>query len=218
MGEHDLRHLAVISGSTPERADDLRATVLASCAKGSEIAREAFALVPGLRAFSWLDPGLDEMLLSSATPLAAAAYAGGAQLLANTAADLGVALRVCGRTDDLPPAIVRTAHSDDSRTMLWFQRYSGRDEIVRAAGRYFEANPGTPLPDGDLDRWLDTAGIPDPDMLLYIGGPLEPRDVLLWQGSYAEISHTPKSFAEFTPADLRIAITNYTHRQRRFGR
>jgi len=70
-----LRHLAVISGATPERADDLRAAVLASCAKAVEISREAFALVPGLRAFSWLDPGLDEMLLRSATPLAATIFA-----------------------------------------------------------------------------------------------------------------------------------------------
>ena len=218
MSEHDLRHLAVISGATPERADDLHAAALASCTKGAEIAREAFALIPDLNAFSWLDPGLDEMLSHSAAPFAAAACAAGAKSLAAVATDLGVALRICGRIDDLPPAIVRTAHSEDSRTLLWFQRYSGRDEIVRAGNRYLAANPGTPLADGDLDRWLDTAGIPDPDMLLYIGGPLEPRDVLLWQGSYAEISHTSKSITEFTPADLHEAIKDYTHRQRRFGR
>ena len=46
------------------------------------------------------------------------------------------------------------------RTLLWFVRYSGRDEIVRAASRFLRAHPGVPLADGELDAWLDTAGVP----------------------------------------------------------
>jgi hypothetical protein len=219
MGEHELRHLAVVTGTAPEHRDDIGRAVLASCGKAREIARAAFTLVPGLRAFSWLDPGLDDLLARAHGPAAARACAEGARALATAAADLGVSLRLCGRTDDLPgrgpePA----AGAGGGRTFLWFQRYGGRDEIVRAAERFLAAHPGTPLADGELDAWLDTAGIPDPDLLLYVGGSLEPRDALLWQGSYAEISHEPRAMAAFSPTDLQRAVADYHDRQRRFGR
>jgi len=219
MSEHELRHLAVISGTAPEHPEDLAAAVLASCGKAGEIAREAFALLPGLRAFSWLDSGLDGMLFGAPAPVAARVCAAGARALEIVAADLGVSLRVCGRTEGIPGAAPRRpAGADDDRTLLWFRCYSGRDEIVRAAGHFLAAHPGAALADGDLDAWLDTAGIPDPDLLLYVGGPLEPRDALLWQGSYAEISHTRTPMAAFSGADLRQAVADYFARQRRFGR
>jgi len=219
MGEHELRHLAVITGTAPDHPEDIGAAVHASCGKAGEIAREAFALAPGLRAFSWLDPGLDRLLARAGTPVAASACADGARALAIVAARLGVSLRLCGRTDDLPGvARDQPAPAEGGRTMLWFQRYSGRDEIVRAAGSFIAAHPGASLLDGELDAWLDTAGIPDPDLLLYVGGSLEPRNVLLWQGSYAEISHTPEPIATFSADGLRRAFLDYQDRQRRFGR
>ena len=219
MSDHDLRHLAVVTGTAPEHPEDIRHAVLASCGKAAEIAREAFVLVPGLRAFSWLDPGLDS-LLSSAPAAAAARVCGeGARALATVAAELGTSLRLCGRVDDLPGAAPgKAAGAQDDRTLLWFLRYGGRDEIVRAAGRFLAAHPGVKLADDELDAWLDTAGIPDPDLLLYVGGPLEPRDVLLWQGSYAEICHAPEPMSAFSAAGLRRAVSDYFDRQRRFGR
>ncbi len=219
MSEHELRHLAVITGTVPDHPEDFGAAVLASCAKAVEVAREAFSIVSGLRAFSWLDPGLDALLARADAPAAAAACAAGARALAVAAADLGLSLRLCGRTDDLPAAArEQLAVTQECRSLLWFQRYGGRDEIVRAAGRFLAAHPGRRLLDGELDAWLDTAGIPDPDLLWYVGGALEPRDVLLWQGSYAEISHTPEPLTAPSTAGLRRAVADYHDRQRRFGR
>ena len=219
MGEHELRHLAVITGTAPDHPEDIGAAVLASCGKAGEIAREAFALVPGLRAFSWLDPELDRLLARAGAPVAARACADGVRALAVVAAGLGVSLRLCGRTDDLPGMTIdQPAPAEGTRTLLWFQRYGGRDEIVRAAGRFIAAHPGASLRDGELDAWLDTACIPDPDLLLYVGGSLEPRNVLLWQGSYAEISYTPEPIARFSADGLRRAFLDYQDRQRRFGR
>jgi undecaprenyl diphosphate synthase len=219
MGGHDLRHLAVITGTAAEHPEDIRRAVIASCDKAAEIAREAFAVVPGLRAFSWLDPGLDSLLSRATASAAARVCAEGAQALAAVTADLGISLRLCGRVDDLPGAALgQAAGAQDERTLLWFQRYSGRDEIVRSAGRFLAAHPGLKLADDDLDAWLDTAGIPDPDLLLYVGGALEPRDVLLWQGSYAEISHTAQTLTSFSSEGLRRAVSDFFARQRRFGR
>jgi hypothetical protein len=219
MNEHDLRHLAVIVGTAPEHPHDVGRAARASVGKAGAIARAAFALVPGLRAFSWLDPGLDALIASVADPVATRAFADGARALAVVAADVGVSLRLCGRTDGLPIGDAgRPAPGPDARTLLWFQRYSGRDEIVRAAGRFLAAYPDRTLADDELDAWLDTAGIPDPDLMLYVGGALEPRDVLLWQASYAEISHTAEPMSTFSADGLRHAVADYFERQRRFGR
>lgn len=219
MGEHELRHLAFIACTTPESDGLLDRTVVESCGRASQLAREAFALVPGLRAFSWLSPGIDLLLSRAAAPNAARACAAGARALAATADGLGVSLRLCGPADGLPSAaFAHPVRAEWPRTLLWFQRYSGKDEIVRAAGRYFAAHPGKELADGELDAWLDTAGVPDPDLLVYAGGALEPHDALLWQGSYAEIWHTPDPWQSFSGTDLRRAVDDYFERQRRFGR
>lgn len=219
MSENDLRHLAVITGTSPEKPEDIGRAVLASCGKAAEIAREVFAFVPDLRAFSWLDSGLDGVLARATAPVATSACAAGARALAVVAADLGISLRLCGRVDDLPGAEhEQPSPAAGGRTLLWFQRYSGRDEIARAASRFFMAHPTTALADGELDAWLDTAGIPDPDLLLFVDGSLEPRDALLWQGSYAEISHTPEPISALTATGLRRVISDYFERQRRFGR
>ena len=176
--------------------------------------------MPGLRAFSLLAPGLDRLLARAAAAAAAArGCADGARALAAAAADLGAALRLCGRTDELPAAARAGRPAPRAaRTLLWFQRYGGRDEIVRAGGAILRAHPGATLGDGDLDAWLDTAGVPDPDLLLSSAGRLEPRDVLVWQGSYAEMWHTPAPLTGFSAADLRRAVADYSARQRRFGR
>jgi hypothetical protein len=218
MDGHDLRHLAFIDGSAPEFQEDIRRSVGASCERAALAAREAFALVPGLRAFSWLSPVLDRLLARAAAPVVARACADGAHALAGAAAELDASLRLCGRTDDLPGSALRQPARPVERTLLWFRRYGGRDEIVRAAGRFFAAHPGETLADGELDAWLDTAGVPDPDLLLYAGGPPGPQDVLLWQGSYAEIWHTPEPGPGFPAGDLRRAVADYYERQRRFGR
>jgi len=219
MGETELRHVAVIGAPEPGEPGTLESAVRSSCTKAGDIAREAFAQIPGLLAFSWIDAGLDALLQRSPTAAAARACAPGAEMLAAVAGELGVALRVCGAAADLPalPA-PSTGDRDTGRTLLWFQRYSARDEIVRAAGRFLAAHPGQKLTDGGLDDWLDTAGVPDPDLLIHVGGTLEPRDALLWQGSYAEICHEPGPLSAFTTAGLHRAVADFRDRQRRFGR
>jgi hypothetical protein len=208
-----LRHLAIVAATAPPEPADPGTAVAACCAKAAELARSAFAAVPGLQAFSWLAPGVDRLPGAGA----AAAGAEGARLLARTAAELGAALRLCGRVDDLPPDALPAA-APAARTLLWYRRYGGRDEIVRAAGRFFAAHPGRALDDAGLDEWLDSAGVPDPDLLVFAGGALEPHDVLLWQGSYAEIWHTPLEWPALGDADVRRAVADFVARDRRFGR
>jgi hypothetical protein len=218
MSSHELRHLAFVDGSTPRFRDDLARVVGLSCERAALAAREAFAIVPGLRAFSWLSPGIDRLLEKAPGPVADRAIATGDRTLLTVAAELGASLRLCGRLDDRSGPAPADPAGSGGRTLLWFRRYGGRDEIVRAAGRFFREHPGETLVDGELDAWMDTAGLPDPDLMLYAGGPPEPRDVLLWQGSYAEIWHAPEPSPESPAGDVRLAVADYFKRQRRFGR
>jgi undecaprenyl diphosphate synthase len=222
MVESGLRHLALVVGDPPGRPGEAQAAVAGAVRRAAATATAAFAAVPELRAFSFVAPGIDRLLAVPAS--AAPALAGcleAAAALEDAAARGGAALRLCGRKDGLPDALTR--HADrpraaaGERTVLWFLRYGGRDEISRAAARFFRENPGAQLGDDDLDRWLDTAGVPDPDLIVLAGGPLVAPDALVWQGSYAELWHTPKPWAEFTAEDLRRAIADYHTRQRRFG-
>jgi hypothetical protein len=220
QGSH-LRHLAVIAGGPLGTSDEAATAALPACGHAAAIAVEAFAAVPGLRAFSFLAPGIDRLL---ADPAGATAVLGdcveAAALLEEAAARCGASLRICGRGDGLPVALGRHADRPAAaaeRTLLWFLRYRGREEIARAAGRFFRNRPGSTLGDDDLDAWLDTAGVPDPDLVVLSGGAFEARDALVWQASYAELWHTAKPWAAFTAEDLRSAVSDYATRQRRFG-
>jgi hypothetical protein len=218
MAGHELRHVAFIDGSAPQFEDDVASSLGVSCGHAALAAREAFALVPGLRAFSWLSPPLDRLLERCSGPAADRACSDRSRDLDALAAELGASLRRCGRLCAPPRPLAERPAPAGGRSLLWFLRYGGRDEILRAAARFFTENPGGKLADGDLDAWLDTAGVPDPDLLLYAGGAPEPHDVLLWQGSYAEIWRTPEPGPDFPAGDVRRAVEDYLKRQRRFGR
>jgi undecaprenyl diphosphate synthase len=186
------------------------------------MAAEAFAAAPGLRGFSFFAPDLDRLLDEPGS--AAEARRGcveGTAALEAAAARLDASLRTCGRVDGLPPEVVRhAAHAHPppaGRTLLLFLRYGGRDEIARAASRLLAARPGSALGDDDLDAWLDTAGVPDPDLVILAGGAFEAPDALVWQGSYAELWHTATPWAAFTAEELRKALLDFRTRQRRFG-
>ena len=220
QGSH-LRHLAVIAGGPLDISDAAADAVRAACRKAAAMAIEAFTAVPALRAFSFFAPGIDRLL---ADPASAAAGVGGcveaAPLLEEAAARCGASLRICGRGDGLPEALGRHAVRpavDAERTLLWFLRYGGRDEIARAATLYFRNRAGATLGDDELDAWLDTAGVLDPDLVVLSGGPFEAPDALVWQASYAELWHTETPWSSFTAEDLRRAVADYHTRQRRFG-
>jgi len=227
MPGHPLRHLAIIADAAAAAASASAAApedlVLAALNKAAEISHAAFGTIPALQAFSFHAPGLERHLdAGAAAGPVLQAWIAGARALRGAAAELGAALRLCGRVDELPDALRRAvapeAAPHHGKSLLWFLRYGGRDEIARAAARFFRERPGAMLGDDELDAWLDTAGVPDPDLVILAGGPLEAKDALLWQASYAEIWHTPHPWSRFGFGDLRDAVAGYHERQRRFGR
>ncbi len=100
--------------------------------------------------------------------------------------------------------------------------YGGRDEIVRAARKAAEDISKGKLKRAELNeerfaRYLDTAGLPDPDLVIRTAGEMRLSNFLLWQVSYAELYITSVLWPDFSVKDLHQAIHAYSRRRRRFG-
>ena len=100
--------------------------------------------------------------------------------------------------------------------------YGARREIADAARRLAEAaaagrlDPAA-ITEETFGRALDTAGMPDPDLLIRTAGEMRLSNFLLWQMSYTEIWVTETLWPEFGEADLHAAIRGFSKRERRFG-
>ena len=100
--------------------------------------------------------------------------------------------------------------------------YGGRAEILRAAQRFSaqcaagEAKPEE-LTEQRFSDLLDSAGVPDPELVIRPGGELRISNFLLWQSAYAEYYFTDVLWPDFGPKELDLAIDAFNHRNRRFG-
>lgn len=100
--------------------------------------------------------------------------------------------------------------------------YGGRDEIVRAARRLVTDYRDNGLEVSEIDEpvfaaYLDTAGIPDPDLLIRTSGELRLSNYLLWQLAYTELYVTDCYWPDFNNDELEKAVIAYNSRERRFG-
>ena len=100
--------------------------------------------------------------------------------------------------------------------------YGGRDEIIRAAKAWAkDVAEGRVLAE-DLNeeafsRYLDSRGIPDPDLIIRPSGELRLSNFLPWQGAYSEFYFTDELWPDFDAKVLDKALVSYQSRQRRFG-
>lgn len=100
--------------------------------------------------------------------------------------------------------------------------YGGRDEIRRAVTKIAEdVNAGKIQPEDINDQMisdnLDTAGIPDPELIIRTSGEFRTSNFLMWQSAYSEYYITDKLWPDFNVEDLKDAIKAYQTRDRRFG-
>ena len=101
--------------------------------------------------------------------------------------------------------------------------YGGRDEIVRAARKLVEDYRANDKDVASIDEslfagYLDTAGIPDPDLMIRTSGEQRLSNYLLWQLAYAEFYFTPVAWPDFHGEELRKAVEAYENRDRRYGK
>lgn len=141
-----------------------------------------------------------------------------------------VRLQVIGRRDNLGPDILQLIEEAETRTrentglrLIVAFNYGARDEILRASRRLAEEVACGKRPAGDLEceealsSCLDTAGLPDPDLIIRTSGEQRLSNFLLWQAAYAEFVFLDVFWPDFTKSHLEEALSVYLGRQRRFG-
>ena len=79
------------------------------------------------------------------------------------------------------------------------------------------AESGEEWSEENLERHLDSAGVPDPELIIRPGGEYRISNFLLWQSAYAEYVFSPKLWPDFQTEDIDDAIARYRTRDRRFG-
>ncbi len=130
-----------------------------------------------------------------------------------------------GLDEDIRTRIDQLEEATKDNTGLHFQialNYGGRDELRRAFGRLAaKAAQGQLDPDSitedDISNALDTAGIPDPDLLIRTCSEQRLSNFLLWQLAYTEFYISPVPWPDFTKEELVKAVEAYNHRDRRYG-
>jgi undecaprenyl diphosphate synthase len=141
----------------------------------------------------------------------------------------GVRIRVIGTRTGLEPDLLRMiddavelTKNNTALNLTVAFNYGARDEIVRAARRMAEAAANGSLePEAVTEEhfasFLDTAGIPDPDLLIRTSGELRLSNFLLWQLAYAEFVFVNTYWPDFSREQLEAALAEYHRRSRRFG-
>jgi undecaprenyl diphosphate synthase len=140
-----------------------------------------------------------------------------------------IRLAMIGRREGLPDTtlaeidrtVAMCAANDGMRLCLAIN-YGARGEIAAAARRLAEEVRAGRLDPAAIDEetfaaYLDTAGMPDPDLLVRTAGEMRVSNFLLWQISYAELWVTDVAWPDFAEADLDEAIAAFARRDRRFG-
>ena len=138
--------------------------------------------------------------------------------------------RVLGEKSRLDPDIQDRIRELEEATKdndgLHFQiaiNYGGRDELVRAMKKIAKEVAEGKLSADEItekiiDKHLDTAGIPEPDLLIRTCNELRISNFLLWQLAYTEFYFTPVAWPDFNKKELEKAIEAYNHRDRRYGK
>ncbi|MFK7882720.1 MAG: isoprenyl transferase [Phycisphaerales bacterium] len=140
-----------------------------------------------------------------------------------------IRVRVIGRRAGMPEDVLEAldtltsaTQSCTGLTLCLAINYGARDEIIDAVRTIASQVKSGQLSEEDIDEsvisgHLDTAGLPDPDLLVRTGGEMRLSNYLLWQLSYAELYVTDEHWPDFTEASLHTAIRSFARRNRRFG-
>lgn len=140
-----------------------------------------------------------------------------------------IRVRTIGNLDRVPTHLIakieaakeRTA-DNGAMTLNIALSYGGRQDIVQAALKLARALNSGDVDEKDfneqtLSRFLDTHGLPDPDLLIRTGGEVRISNFLLWECAYTELYFTPVLWPDFDGKTFMEAVNAYRERQRRFG-
>jgi undecaprenyl diphosphate synthase len=143
--------------------------------------------------------------------------------------DNNLRLRIIGERDRIPKEVqaemdltVQACKNNSGMILCLAINYGSRSEIVRAIQQIaVKVNKGhlttEQITEQVVSEHLDTAGMPDPDLLIRTSGEMRVSNYLLWQISYAELWVTQTLWPDFDQSQLCAAIQDFAGRNRRFG-
>jgi len=138
----------------------------------------------------------------------------------------GVQLRHIGQLAKLNPVLqekvkhaVDLTRNNSTLVLNIAWNYGGRDEILHAVQTMMEDGLSPEdVTEESFSRYLYTAGIPDPDLIIRTSGEMRVSNFLIWQGAYSEYYVTDIYWPDFDKEAFRTALDSYAARDRRFGR
>jgi undecaprenyl diphosphate synthase len=145
----------------------------------------------------------------------------------------GVRFVVIGNRERLAPELnaeidscMAMTAANEALTFIVFLSYSGKWDILQAAKKMVEEAAVSQekqeeilnMSVGGFDRYLATAGIPDPDLIVRTSGENRLSNYLLWQGAYSEFLFTDTLWPDFRKDEFRAAVEEYAKRDRRYGK
>ena len=141
-----------------------------------------------------------------------------------------IRLQLIGRREGVPASVLKTILSateltkdNEGMTLNMAFNYGGRLEILDAVKSIAAAVKNDQLQLSDiteetLSQLLYTKGLPDPDLLIRTSGEKRISNFLLWQLSYSEFYFTDKFWPDFNKDEFEKALTDFKHRERRYGK
>jgi len=137
----------------------------------------------------------------------------------------GVQLRRIGRLERIPPNLqqkigdaIELTRNNQRLILNVALDYGGRAELVDAIHRIIaDGVPAERIDEALINRYVYTAGLPDPDLIIRTSGEMRVSNFLIWQGAYAEFYVTPALWPDFDKDELYKALQDYSQRERRFG-
>jgi undecaprenyl diphosphate synthase len=141
----------------------------------------------------------------------------------------GIRIKMIGNLSKFSPDIqksvtdlIRLTENNRRITVIFALNYGGQDEIIRAIDKMNKssrfADNSLRLTVAEFGKYLDTEGVPDPDLIIRTGGEQRLSGFLLWQCQYSELYFPQWYMPEFTPERLDEAIEVLSQRKRRFGK
>ncbi len=137
----------------------------------------------------------------------------------------GIRLRVLGDTSRLSPelrALIKRTDEISTRIKSGLVanlciNYGGRDEIIHAIKAWASDPEKKELTEASFEKYLYTAGMPDPDLIIRPSGEYRLSNFLIWQCAYSEFYFTDTLWPDFSEAEMDKAFDAYAARDRRFG-
>lgn len=137
----------------------------------------------------------------------------------------GVKIVHLGSLDGLPESLQAKVREsveltkDNTRMTLGLAfNYGGRADILNAVRRIVQDGiAAEDIDEAAFARYLSTAGLPDPDLIIRTAGEMRLSNFLIWQAAYSEYYSTPTLWPDFDEKEVELALAAYSRRERRFG-